>query len=93
MSCGSPTPDRSRKHNLTRTHVLPLATALFPNPIGESTRYAEAGIPVVQLMSGPAYLFTADDTIDKVAVDRLAQTARAVADLIEYADRSLPARQ
>ena len=44
-------------------------------------------------MSGPAYLFTADDTLDKVAVGRLAPTARAFADLIEYAGRFLPARQ
>ncbi len=77
-----------KRYDLVRTHVLPAHSAIFPNPIGESDHYSELDVPVVQLMSGPLYLFTSDDTLDKVAVDRLEPTARAFIDMIEHVDRS-----
>jgi hypothetical protein len=77
-----------KRYELIRTHVLPAHSAIFPNPIGESDHYSELDIPVVQLMSGPLYLFTSDDTLDKVAVDRLEPTARAFIDMIEHVDKA-----
>ena len=80
--------DAVKRHDLRSAHVVPDQTELFPHPIGESTAYAKAGIPVVQLMSGPEYLFTSDDTLDKVAVDQLSPAVGTFVDLLRYADKT-----
>ena len=77
-----------QRHNLRCVYVLPDKTDLFPNPIGEAAPYAVAGIPVVQLISGPEYLFTSDDTLDKVAGAQLVPTVDTFIDLIEYVDKA-----
>jgi hypothetical protein len=70
------------RHNLERTGVMPSAWGIGGRPPGESSAYYGIGIPNVGLISGPVYLLFEDDTFDKVAVDRLAPTAAAFADII-----------
>jgi len=55
---------------LSRTLVFPTGT-----PLGVPTdaqHYGRAGIPVVSLISGPAWLFDDDDTLERVDRERLA---------------------
>ena len=57
---------------LSRTLVFPTGT-----PLGVPTdaqHYGRAGIPVVSLISGPAWLFDDDDTLERVDKERLAPT-------------------
>jgi len=76
------------RHNLDRTGVMPSAWGIGGRPPGESSLYHSIGIPNVGLISGPVYLLFEDDTFDKVAVDRLAPTAAAFADIITSYDRT-----
>ena len=78
------------KHDLERTSVLPAAGGFGPKPHGESSTYFFRGVPVIGLVSGPVYLLTEDDALDKVAVNRLAPTAAAFADIIARLDRAPP---
>jgi hypothetical protein len=55
-------------------------TLLFPtaSPLGVPTdgfHYFQAGVPIVSLISGPAWLFDDDDTLDRVAKEHLAPIA------------------
>jgi hypothetical protein len=55
---------------LSRTLVFPTGT-----PLGVPTdaqHYGRAGVPVVSLISGPAWLFDDDDTLERVDKERLA---------------------
>ena len=76
------------RHKLDRTGVMPSAWGIGGRPPGESSAYYSVGVPNVGLISGPAYLLFEDDTFDKVAVDRLAPTAAAFADIITGYDKT-----
>jgi len=67
---------------LSRTLVFPTGT-----PLGVPTdaqHYGRAGIPVVSLISGPAWLFDDDDTLERVDTERLAPVT---AMYIDFASR------
>ena len=67
---------------LSRTLVFPTGT-----PLGVPTDaqdFGRAGIPVVTLISGPAWLFDEHDTLDRVDVARLAPLS---AMYIDFASR------
>ncbi|MET8981138.1 M28 family peptidase [Streptomyces sp. NPDC004539] len=73
-------------HGLERTIRLP-ADKLFPL-VGELPTDADlvyqAGVPVINLISGPLYLYDRADTLDKVYKPDLAPVARAFADIIDH---------
>ena len=47
-----------------------------------------AGVPTVSYIAGPAYLYDAADTLDKIAQDELLPVARAMADIIDAIDET-----
>jgi hypothetical protein len=65
-----------------RRSMLVAPDALGPNPPTDAARLHGLGVPIVQLLTAPWYLFDAADTIDKVDRDNLVPLTRAVADII-----------
>lgn len=69
---------------------LVLSTKTFPHEAGIPTDVGTirkiTGIPVISLLSAPAYLYDISDTLDKVAVEELQPTASVVADLLDALD-------
>jgi hypothetical protein len=62
--------------------MLVAPDALAPNPPTDAARLHELGVPIVQFLTAPWYLFDAADTIDKVDRDNLVPLTRAVAEII-----------
>ena len=52
---------------------------------GEPQSYFLQGVPSFSLISFPAYLFYASDTIDKVAADQLVPVVSTVLDIVDAA--------
>lgn len=80
-------------YDLQRTTVQPAGQDAIasmwdpPRPIGESSPYYLAGVPVIAYFSWPITLFTTEhDTPDKVAVDELRPLTAAFAEIIERID-------
>jgi hypothetical protein len=66
---------------LSRTLVFPTGT-----PLGVPTDaqfFGRAGLPVVSMISGPAWLFDDDDTLDRVHKASLAPMARMYIDFVD----------
>lgn len=74
-----------KSHQYDRSMVIP--TAVFADDYGLPTDVGViqllTDIPVVSLISVPAYLYDMADTLDKVAFDQLQPTALLLADLLE----------
>lgn len=75
-----------QKHDLRRTAVL---NATVFQPVGiptDSNGWLLAGIPTASFISGPSYLYDAQDTLDKVLVEDLHDVAAAFAELVDAID-------
>jgi hypothetical protein len=66
-----------------RRSMLVAPDALGPNPPTDASRLHELGVPIVQLLTAPWYLFDAADTMDKVDRLALVPISRAVVEIIE----------
>lgn len=69
------------RHDLDRSLVLP-PDVFGPMPPTDGGFYHLAGIPMVNLLAAPMYLFDPADRPDMIHVESLVPTARAAADLI-----------
>ncbi len=78
--------DAVTQENLTRLVGLPPEGVFGPFPPTDGGDYYEAGVPVINMIGNPMYLLNAEDTLDKVAIDRLAPTARAVVKVLNDLD-------
>ena len=65
-----------------RRSMLVAPDALGANPPTDAAHLHELGIPIVQLLSAPWYLFDAADTIDKVDRQALVPISHATIDII-----------
>ena len=63
--------------------IIPRSGALVM--FGETQSYFLNGIPSYSLISGPEYLFLADDTLDKVANDEFEAVIKTFIKIIDYA--------
>ena len=76
------------QHDYRRSLVL--STQLFTHDEGLPTDVGPiqklTGMPVISLISAPAYLYDIADTLDKVAVEQLQPTALLAADLLDALD-------
>jgi hypothetical protein len=66
-----------RAEDLRRSLVLD-PEVFFERPPTDGSAFYGAGVPIVQYLTAPMYLFDAQDTIDKVHVDTLVPLTRAV---------------
>ncbi|WP_076814761.1 M28 family peptidase [Pseudofrankia asymbiotica] len=57
--------------------------AFGPAPLSDGASYHTAGVPIVQFLAAPWYLFDEADTLDKVDRDSLLPIARAVIRVIQ----------
>jgi hypothetical protein len=73
--------DAVAAEDLRRSLVLP-PDVFFENPPTDGSAFHAAGVPIVQYLTAPMYLFDAQDTLDKIHVDTLVPLTRAVARLV-----------
>lgn len=76
------------RNDLRRTAILnanPLQLTGIPTDV---SGLLKAGIPTVSLIAGPAYMYDAQDTLDKVAVDQLRPVANTFANIVDAIDES-----
>lgn len=71
-----------RSEDLRRSFVLP-PTVFGPAPPTDGSAFYLAGVPVVQFLTAPMYLFDPADTIDKIHVQSLEPVTRAAIRIIE----------
>ena len=69
------------RHGMDRTLVLP-ATLLGENLCTDADEFYQEGIPVCNLISSPVYLYSSDDTLDKIAKDELRPTCETFSDIL-----------
>jgi hypothetical protein len=67
-----------------RRSMLVAPDALGENPPTDGAQLHPAGVPIVQLLGAPWYLFDEVDTLDKVDVDALVPLTDATAELIAW---------
>ncbi len=72
--------------DLQRTMLLPPHGPLGEFPPTDGGDFHLEGIPVVNFISPPIYLLNEEDTLDKVATERLEPTARTVIDVLRRLD-------
>ncbi len=84
------TPPNALLFDITRRAILRnnLTDVIVPKPgaltmFGETQSYFLQGYPSYSLISGPEYLFLADDTIDKIAVEELGKVVGTFIDIID----------
>ncbi len=70
-----------RNHDLRRSLILP-PNAMFENPPTDGSLLHPAGVPIVQLLAAPEYLFDCGDRVEMVHEDSLLPITRAVVDLV-----------
>ena len=71
-----------REYNIEKMLLIPDNFFATP-PIGEAGHFAtQADLKVIHWIRSPYYLLTAEDTLDKIDVDKLHSTAQCVSDLI-----------
>jgi len=80
------TKDAVVKGELDRVLVLPGKGILGDRPPTDASAYFVEGVPTVSYISGPIYLLDENDTLDKVAIEKLEPVASALADLIMRVD-------
>ena len=52
-------------------------------PIGETAHFAtQSDLKVIHWIRSPYYLLTAEDTLDKIEIEKLHSTAQCISDLI-----------
>jgi hypothetical protein len=73
-------------HGVTRSVLLPPEGPLGEYPPTDGGDWYEAGVPVINCISNPVYLLNAEDALEWVAKERLAQVAGAFAEIIEKVD-------
>lgn len=73
--------DAIAAEDLRRSLVLP-PDVFFENPPTDGSAFHGAGVPIVQYLTAPMYLFDAQDTLDKIHAETLVPLTRAVARLI-----------
>ena len=83
------TADAIARHDLDRSIVLP-PDVFGPMPPTDGGFYHLAGIPMVNLLAAPMYLFDPADRPDMIHVESLVPTARAAADLVAVTSGSDP---
>lgn len=66
-----------------RRSMLVAPDALGARPPTDGARFHEAGLPIVQFLAAPWYLFDEADTLDKIDRDNLVPITRAVIRIIE----------
>lgn len=69
------------RHGMERTLVLP-ATLLGENLCTDADEFYQEGIPVCNLISSPVYLYSSDDTMDKIPKDALVPTCETFSDIL-----------
>jgi hypothetical protein len=69
------------EENLRRSFVLP-PTAFSPMPPTDGAHLYPTGVPIVQLLAAPEYLFDAGDTLDMIHEESLVPITRAVIELV-----------
>ncbi len=74
------------EEGLERTILLPPHGPLGEFPPTDGGDFHLEGVPMVNFISPPIYLLNEEDTLDKVAVGRLAPTARTVIDVLRRID-------
>jgi hypothetical protein len=67
--------------DLRRSFMLP-PTALGPRPTTDGSAFYLAGVPIVNFLAAPFYLFDAMDTMDKIHRPTLVPLTRAAARII-----------
>ncbi|MFW6031294.1 MAG: M28 family peptidase [Myxococcota bacterium] len=72
--------------DVARTVGMPANNGIVGLPTDADHFHAE-GVPVVNLVGAPMYLYDSADTLDKVAVDQLEPVARASIDVLGALDR------
>ncbi len=82
------TKDAVVRGGLDRVLVLPGKGILGDRPPTDASAYFVEGIPTVSYISGPIYLLDENDTVDKVAVEKLQPVASALADIIMRLDET-----
>jgi len=71
---------------LERTMLLPAHGPLGEFPPTDGGDFHLQGVPVVNFISPPIYLINEEDTLDKIAVDRLVPAARTMVDVLRALD-------
>lgn len=69
------------RHGMDRTLVLP-STLLGENLCTDADEFYQEGIPVVNLISSPIYLYSSEDTMDKIPKDQLVPTCETMSDIL-----------
>jgi hypothetical protein len=71
-----------KDYNIDRMMLIPDNFFATP-PIGEAGHFAtQADLKVIHWIRSPYYLLTAEDTLDKINMDKLNSTAQCITDLI-----------
>jgi hypothetical protein len=71
-----------REYNIERMILIPDNFFATP-PIGEAGHFAiQADLNVIHWIRSPYYLLTAEDTLDKIDIEKLHSTAQCISDLI-----------
>jgi Zn-dependent M28 family amino/carboxypeptidase len=68
--------------DLRRSLILP-PTAFGPRPTTDGGDFHLAGVPIVNFLTAPFYLFDSQDTLDKVDREHLAAITRAAIRIVE----------
>jgi hypothetical protein len=74
-------------NDVRRTFLLPAEGPLGHYPPTDGGDWHQAGVPVVNFISNPVYLLTADDAMKWVDKDRLPKVAAAFSEIIRKLDR------
>ena len=77
------------RHDLRRSATM--KAGLLCDTVGlptDASFWCRAGVPTASLIAAPVYLYDEDDTLDKVARDKLVPVARVFADLADVLDRT-----
>lgn len=79
-------------NDLRRTAVLSANLLQATGIPTDVSGLMQAGVPVVSLISGPAYMYDQQDTLDKVAKDQLRPVANTFANVVDGLDGADPER-
>lgn len=84
--------DAVSRNDLRRTAVLSANLLQATGIPTDVSGLMQAGVPVVSLISGPAYMYDEQDTLDKVAKDQLRPVANTFANVVDGLDGADPER-
>ena len=69
------------RHRMDRTLFMP-ANLLGDDLCTDADMFYQEGIEVCSMVSGPIYLYSSDDTLDKIPKDQLVPTCRTFSDIL-----------